>query len=238
MSARPTLDQRIRGDIEGRIRSGEWRPGFRIPYEHELVAEYGCARATVSKALEALMRAGLIERRRKAGSFVAHPHVQTPVLDIPDIGSVIAARGDSYRYELRERRIRKAHASDEDEALLGARGSVLALVGVHFAAGEPFGCEARVINLDVVPEARHVDFTSLAPGSWLLGHVPWSDARHRISAVAADTLVADALAVSEGDACLQIERWTWRMGAGVTFVRQTYPGDRYDLVADFSPQPR
>ncbi|WP_163571162.1 GntR family transcriptional regulator, partial [Klebsiella pneumoniae] len=36
-----TLQERIRSDIEERIRSGELRPGDRIPFEHELVAHYG-----------------------------------------------------------------------------------------------------------------------------------------------------------------------------------------------------
>ena len=83
------LVERILADISERILSGAWAPRHRIPFEHELVVDYGCARATVSKALTALSRAGLIERRRRAGSFVAHPHIQSPVLDVPDIGQVI-----------------------------------------------------------------------------------------------------------------------------------------------------
>ena len=47
-----------------RILSGEWPPGHRIPFEHELTARYGCSRMTVSKALGELVEAGLIERRR------------------------------------------------------------------------------------------------------------------------------------------------------------------------------
>lgn len=229
-----TIAERIRSDIERRIRSGALRPGDRIPFEYELVAHYGCARATVNKALSALSRAGLIERRRKAGSFVAHPHVQAAVLEVADIAQVIAARGDAYRYVLAKRQVRPQVVGDP----LETRGDVLVLEGVHFAAGEPFGHEARLISLAAVPEARGVDFTATAPGSWLLGHVPWSEAEHRIAAVAADARVAAALCVAAGTACLQLERRTWRMGEAVTWVRQTFPGDRYDLVAHFTPQTR
>ncbi len=45
------LHRRIRSDIAERILSGEWPPGFRIPFEHELMADYDCSRMTVSKAL-------------------------------------------------------------------------------------------------------------------------------------------------------------------------------------------
>ena len=55
-----TLHKRIRTDISARILSGAWPPGFRIPFEHELMAEYGCSRMTVNKALAPLAESGLI----------------------------------------------------------------------------------------------------------------------------------------------------------------------------------
>jgi len=44
------LHQRIRTDIEAKILSGAWGPGFRLPFEHELMTEYGCARMTVNRS--------------------------------------------------------------------------------------------------------------------------------------------------------------------------------------------
>jgi GntR family histidine utilization transcriptional repressor len=229
----PSLDRQIRSDIEARIRAGEWPPGHRLPTEQDLVAQYNCARMTVSKAMSVLADAGLIVRNKKAGSFVARPHVQTAVLEIPDIGAVIAARGEPYEYQLIWRAVR-APDEDESEQALAAGCRLLALKGLHMAGGAPFALEDRLISLATVPEAEAVDFSDQAPGSWLLGHVPWTQARHRISAVnAADA--ARALEVARGTACLRVERWTFRLGEGVTFVRQTFPGDRYDLVAEFAP---
>lgn len=221
-----SIEARIRGQIEARIRSGEWAPGTRIPFEHELVAEHRCARGTVNKALTRLAREGLIERRRRAGSFVARPHIRSAVIGVPDIGMLVAARGDSYRWELTARAVKAAAVG---------QGPRLHLAGTHHASGRPFGDEERWIDLTTVPQAAEVDFAASPPGSWLLGHVPWSDARHRISAVAAPSPVARRLDLAPGAACLQIERWTWRQGAPVTFVRQLFPGDRYDLVEDFMP---
>jgi GntR family histidine utilization transcriptional repressor len=234
-----TLEERIRADVEGRIRSGEWRPGDRIPFEHEFVAQYGCARATVGKALTSLARAGLIERRRKAGSFVAVPRVQSAALDIPDIGAVIAAQGEAYRFVLTARAIRPVDAADPDQQRLGASGTLLWLKGVHFAGDTPFAAEDRAISLATVPEAAKMGFDGLAPGGWLLGHVPWTHARHRISAMAAGSIWSARLKIAPNEACLAIERWTWKAAAGgeapVTFARQVFPGRLYDLVADFAP---
>jgi GntR family transcriptional regulator, histidine utilization repressor len=230
-----TLDERIRGDIETRIRSGEWQPGHRIPFEHELVAQYQCARATVNKAIAGLVRIGLIERRRKAGSFVAYPHLQSAVLDIPNIGKAIIERGDSYRFALLNHNKRAPEPSSPEELTMTMNQPCLVLSGIHFAANMPFCLESRVINLTSVPKANDMDFQSTDPGNWLLEHVPWTDARHRISAIAAGEETADLLTIPIGSACLQIERWTWRLGAGITYVLQTFPAGHYDLVAEFKP---
>src|SRR5207302_171329 len=85
-----------RADIEKRILTGEWPPGHRIPFEHELVVRYGCSRMTVNKALSELAQADLIERRRRAGSFVRRPQHLSAVLKIADIGAEINALGRGY----------------------------------------------------------------------------------------------------------------------------------------------
>lgn len=230
-----SIAEKIRSDIEARIASGAWRPGFRIPFEHELVTQYGCARATVGKALAALVRAGLIERRRKAGSFVAHPHVHAAVLDIPDIGAAIAERTGSYRFQLLSSRNLMNDGSEKDFA----KGVKLRrLAGVHHGSTGPFACEDRIINLDAVPQAGDADFSAEPPSTWLLDHVPWSEARHRISAIGAGPEVSRRLDVPKGTPCLMVERWTWREGIPITFVSQIFLGDRYDLVANFGPRSR
>jgi len=222
-----TVEARIRRDIEQRIHAGEWRPGHRIPFEHELVAAYSCSRATVSKALGGLAKDGLIERRRKAGSFVAHPQVHSAVLEVPDLAQVIAARGEDYRWQLTDRRA----VDDAGEIPLPA----LLVEGMHFGGGEPFALERRVIALSAVPDAAQENFTNIAPGTWLLHHVPWTAARHRIRAVEANAAEAKVLRLRQRGACLELERMTWRAGEVVTHVRQLFRGDRYDLVAEFRP---
>ena len=224
-----TIEARIRADIERRIRSGEWAPGTRIPYEHELVAEHRCARATVNKALSSLAREGLIERRRRAGSFVARPPVRSAVVGVPDIAALLVQRGEAYRWELLD-----LAARGTAPTVVERGGPWLALHGVHHGGERAFAVEKRWIDLATVPEAVEVDFETEPPGSWLLAHVPWTEARHRVSAVAAG-VEGKRLGVAAGTPCLQLERWTWRSGRPVTYARQLFPGDRYDLVEDFTP---
>lgn len=229
------LHQRIRTDIEARIRSGEWEPGYRVPFETELMTQYGCARMTVSKAMAALVEAGLIVRRKRAGSFVARPRVHAPVLNIPDIQSEIVARGEAYAFRLLSRTVRAADRDSPEEVELAAGGKLLDLDGVHDAGGRPFALERRLVSLKAAPEMADADFEAVAPGVWLLENVAWTEAESRISAVNADAADARLLALDEGAACLVVDRRTWREGQHVTRVRQVFPGEAYDLVARFGP---
>ena len=234
----PSMHQRILGDIEGRILSGEWPPGSRIPFEHELSAQYACARMTVNKALTQLAKAGLIERRRKVGSFVTRPLSRSAVLEIPDVKSEVAALGRPYRFDILNRRRRRGVRADAGKLEGLGAGQVLELACLHWAGKKPFCLEERVINLTATPEAADETFADAAPGAWLLSRAPWTSAEHHIGARGADARQAQLLGLSEGAACLSIERRTWSGEAPITYVRLTYPGEAHELVARFSPVQR
>jgi GntR family transcriptional regulator, histidine utilization repressor len=229
MKSASSLHEKIRKTIEDKILTGAWPPGYRIPFEKDLMTQYGCARMTVNRALASLVDAGLIVRRRRVGSFVAQPHIRSVILDIPDIKADVAARGGSYGLRLISRKVRQATRADE-KALAG-QGSVVVLRCLHLANGRPFALEDRIINLKAVPAATTADFSVEPPGTWLLDHVPWTEAEHRITAINADAATSQILEVPAGEACLMLERRTWRGKANVTAVRQIFVGTTYDLIA-------
>lgn len=229
-----SLHARIREDIEARILSGEWPPGYRIPPETELMQLWECSRMTVNKAVAALAAQGLVERNRRAGTVVAHPKMQAAVLNIPDIRAEAEGSGRSYTFQVLLDEIRPPCCVH-----LGAEGHHLGesrfLRTLHAVDGRPVMLEDRHIFLDAVPDAEATDFGAESPGSWLIAHVPWTDAEHRISSVAAETEAAGFLATPRGSPCLLLERRTRREGKTVTIVRQLFRGDSIDLTARFSP---
>jgi len=229
------LYQRIRNDLEARIMSGAWPPGHRVPFEHELMETYSCSRMTVNKVLSALADTGLVVRRRRAGSFVARPRVQSAILQIPDLKAEVEKRGERYGYRLLELHKRAASVHDKARLGVGGRATVLALCCRHEAEGQPFAIEDRLINVQAVPDALKQDFSITPPNTWLVGHVPWTEAEHRITAGNADKRVASDLGIDPGAACLVVERRTWRNGEPITAVRITHPGQLYDLIARFTP---
>lgn len=236
MAKEETLDRRIQEEIEARIVSGQWPPGFRIPFEVDLAAQYGCSRMTVNKVLTRLAVAGLLERRKRSGTIVARPQAQAAVLEIHDIASEVQSLGLQYGFTLVSRTKRKFRTGDASRLALPPSAPILELRCVHFGGGKPFCHEDRIINLHTVPEAEEADFAGEAPGPWLIHQVPWTTAEHIIKAVSARGEQAQALELAEGTACLVVERRTWSEKGLITHVRLTYPGDRHSLVAQFSPQ--
>ncbi|WP_420962988.1 histidine utilization repressor [Brucella sp. IR073] len=230
-----TLHQRILAEIEGRIVSGEWQPGYRIPFEVDLAEQYGCSRMTVNKVLTQLAKAGLIERRRKSGSFVKQPQAQSAILEIHDIKVEVQSLKLDYSFSRLKRTPRKANAEDRALLDLPAGAQVLEVVCAHYGGNRRFCLEERLINLGTVPEAASEEFNRIAPGPWLVDRVPWSTAEHKIHAVSASHRVAAILDIPKHTACLVVERRTWSGAGPVTHVRFTYPGDRHALVARFTP---
>ncbi|MFK0164740.1 histidine utilization repressor [Rhizobium sp. NPDC090279] len=230
-----TLHQRILSDIESQIVSGAWPPGHRIPFEMDLAEQYDCSRMTVNKVLTQLARAGLIERRKRSGSFVTHPQAQSAVLEIHDIKSEVLSLNLSYSHRLTKLAARRGRPEDARRLQFVGSIPVLEINCIHYAGARPFCLEDRVINLDVVPEAAKADFETLPPGPWLLNQVPWSTAEHQIRAISAEADAAMNLDIQKGTACLVVERRTWSTAGPITHVRLTYPGDRHSLVARFTP---
>ncbi len=56
--------------LSDQIRSGRYQPGDLIPSENGMAKTYKIGRPTVRQAMDRLVRKGLIERRRGAGTFV------------------------------------------------------------------------------------------------------------------------------------------------------------------------
>ncbi|BDB67742.1 MULTISPECIES: histidine utilization repressor [Comamonas] len=230
-----SLHGKILTEIEQNILSGRWPPGYRIPSEMELTVHYQCSRMTVSKVLNKLAEAGLLVRKRKAGSFVTRPQTSSAVLEIPDLRQVVLGMGQEYSSRLLGRTQRRSTREDMEAMRMARPASIVHVLCLHMAGSRPFCIEDRLINLESVPDAEHEPFTEHSPSSWMVNHVPWSSAEHRIRAEAASEETAGLLEIKPGFPCLVIDRRTWTGQLPITFVRLTYPADLYELDAHFSP---
>lgn len=205
----PGTWQALRDEALRRIRARDWPPGARIPDEADLALEWGCARATVNRALRDLAEAGYLERRRKGGTRVALAPVRRAVFHIPLIRQDIAARGLEPGYRLLEDRMADPPAAVQ--AVLGP-GPLRHLRALHLADGAVWCLEDRWLAPGI---AGGVGFESLSANEWLVANVAFSEGTLSFSAQAAEGELAALLGCAPGAALLVLERVTRGPGVGV-----------------------
>lgn len=67
------LYYQLEQDLRARIEAGEFAAGAMLPTEHQVCDHYSVSRITVRRALDSLIKQGMIERRHGVGSFVRDP---------------------------------------------------------------------------------------------------------------------------------------------------------------------
>lgn len=222
----------IKREVFRRIRNDEWGPGTLLPGEVELAAEFGCARATVNRAMQELSDDGIIERRRKGGSRVKLAPIRQVTFEIPLVRSEVESSGSEYRYELISSTARKAPKWLQARLDLSVDNPVLHVTCLHYANGKPFQYEDRWINLTAVPLAADANFAAISPNEWLVGEVPYTNAEVRFSATSADSKTSKYLNTKIAQPIFLAERTTWLAGTPVTNVRLYFtPG--YQVIAHY-----
>ena len=88
--------EQVKQHLKGRLASGDWTPGARMPSEAELVAQFAVSRMTVNRALRELQLEGLIDRVQGVGTFAAQLNRVSSSLTIRDIHEEILARGHTH----------------------------------------------------------------------------------------------------------------------------------------------
>ncbi|AZL57635.1 UTRA domain-containing protein [Tabrizicola piscis] len=220
----------IRAEVLRRIRAREWPPGGLIPGEEALSEEFGVARATVNRALTALAEAGVIERKKRAGTRVAELPVRRARLDIPVIRLDVLARGLAYRFDLLADRMAPAPVPVTARLGLPEGAPMRYLETLHLAGGRPYVLESRWLNPAVLPEPAP-DFARESVNEWLVMHVSLVSGDIAFTAEPASAREAEVLGVAPGTALLVAERTTQGTDAPVTFVRLAHaPGHRVQMA--------
>ncbi|WP_420408415.1 GntR family transcriptional regulator [Hoeflea sp.] len=219
--------QAVQAEVLRRINSREWKPGEFIPHEAELSREFGCARATVNRALRGLAESGLLDRRRKAGTRVALHPVRKATLAIPVIRLEIESKGQSYRHQVLTRGPAVPPAGIRARMRTEPGVKLMHLVTLHMADGKPYVFGDRWINPEAAPGIETADLTSLSANEWLVRNIPFEGGDFTFSAMTAGSREAEILACPEGEGLFVIERSTWNQAQVITSVRLTFsPGYR------------
>lgn len=220
----------LREILEGLVRA--LPAGELLPSERVLAERYGVARMTVRAEIDRMAAEGLVNRRRREGTFVAAPKlVQSESVasfshDMRSRGMVPGARVLSTAIDLPTPYV-------AGRLGVGAESLVLQIVRVRTADGEPMALERANLPVDRFPGLHKVDLTDAS--LWAELERRWrvrvESSEHRVSAVLPRQDEAEILGVSATQPCFAIEALS-RDGDGVPIEhgRSLYRGDRYELL--------
>jgi len=160
--------------------------------------------ATVNRALRAVAEAGLLERKRKAGTRVSSTPIRKATLSIPIIRHEIENKNQRYSYELCFSKMAYPPVNVQEQMKL---------------------CEERWINIEAIPEILSVNLSVESANEWLVRNAPFSHGDISFSAVKADSDLAKKLGANINDALFAIDRVTWDNELAITSVRMIFHSD-------------
>ncbi|TPI57283.1 GntR family transcriptional regulator [Mesorhizobium sp. B3-1-7] len=223
----------LRRSIEEAVNRGLIGPGDALPSERDIASKADISRVTVRKAVQDLVKGGILVQRHGSGTFVAPrmERVEQSLSRLTSFTEDMARRGMNVRSVWLDRGL---YAPSPDEMMvlgLSSTELVARVARLRIANDTPLAIERAALSASVLPDPEAIG-SSLYAALGTTGNRPVR-AVQRISATNLGDADARLLEVSPGIAGLQIERISYlASGKVIEFTRSVYRGDAYDFVAE------
>lgn len=220
---------RLASAIRRLVSEGTFRPGEALPAERVLSSIAGYSRVTIRRAIEELLREGILSRRHGSGTYVAR-RIEQPLSVLAGFSEDIRSRGLKPGSVWLSRSV--ATPTPEEGLALGVRPDekVSRLSRVRTADDDPLAIEHAAVPAIFLPEPEEVG-SSLYAALAARGYRPINGIQ-RLHAALATAEEARLLLIPPGSAILRIERRGFlASGRPVELTRSAYRGDRYDFVS-------
>lgn len=236
--ARPApLHDQIRRAIHARIRSGELRPGDRLPTEHEYAEQLGVSLAPIRQALLDLVAAGLIVRIKGRGTFVAESRVDTPVTLLASFTDALRSQRIAFSMTVLDHAVAPGPPHVLAALELGVGAPVVRLRRLAIVRGEP----AAILDahLDAARFGRLASITGFESGRSLYRtleeefRVQVGKARSTLEVVRCDDDQAELLGVALRTPALLVRSVTEdATGRPIELADVLYRGDQFIFRID------
>lgn len=222
------LQRALREAMERRLLG----PDDALPAERDLATQFSVSRITVRKAIDGLVKEGLLMRRQGSGTFVI-ARVEKNFSKLTSFSEDMRARGRIPRSVW----LQRASGTVSPEEALALRSSpgtpVYRFHRIRFADDAPMSLEYATVLASSLPSLEAVE-TSLYEALEQVGNRPVR-ALQRLRAVLLTGEQAKLLQAKEKDAGLLVERLGFlKDGLAAEFSQSYYRGEIYDFVAELS----
>lgn len=224
------LYRQLAEELAERIYSGKIGVGERIPSEPVLANTYRIGRPTVRQATDCLVRRGLLERRRGAGTFVLSPRDQVDWFHLAGTRAAFDKAGLSLEMSIVEAPVLVRKLGFEAGPLASRAGYVFVRLGRVEQA--PVLLERVTVSQEAFPafDRQLLGEESLPRLIERHYHRRPTGGQQILRVVKLDAVESNALAVEEGHAAMLVERTLdFPEAPGTLFVRSCILTERVAL---------
>ena len=194
----------VKKDLLDKITSGEYPEGTIIPTEHELSDMYCVSRPTIRKAVQILVDAGYLEKKKKRGTIVCTPKViQDFTQTISSFDTLMKRHGVVSQTQVIAFKKEQASKEIADSLHLQEDDLVYKLVRLRHTDKNPNVFITTYIPVSLFPELLQTDFTQerLYDVFESQGHSIDTIDR-QLEMIKANDTIADMLDIEEGEPLL------------------------------------
>ncbi len=228
------LYYQLQNIVRNKIEKGEYKIGDKIPSERKLSEKVGLSRMTIRKAINNLVKEGILERRRGQGTFVSQNNNDS-LPGLLGFKEHVEARDMVPSSKLIEHKVIKIGNEIAEKLNIEFGEEVILTVRLRLADSRPIGFEKSYIPYSICPRLLEVD---LAKGSIYnclkeVGYAP-TGANQEIEAILCNNELSVILGIEEGKPILQNTRTTFSGEIPIEFSYNYYIGDRYSIITKAS----
>jgi len=198
--ARSSIWASIAATLTQEIETGHYSAGDKLPTEAALAQRFGVNRHTVRHALAALAEAGVLHARRGLGVFVAVQPAAYALGRRVRFHQNILASGRTPSRQILRLETRAADVAEAEALVIPPGAAVHVVDGLSLADDAPIALFRSVFPADTLPtflEAMQ-QTTSVTASLAQAGVADYTRHSTKISAIAADALIALQLRLREG----------------------------------------
>lgn len=227
------LYHQIREKLTTRIENGEFKPQEQIPSENELCEQYNVSRITIRRAIDEMVKLGLLVKKQGRGTFVNQPKINFFSVDLISFSERMKREG--LNVTTRVVSVQEALAENKANRALGlADGEwTVKIKRIRYIENDPIAIETNYIQQDLFKGRMEVDELKkcLEQGDSLYGllnnrmGIGFTRAHQTFEPIMLQEEEQETLECGENPVGLLIYRTTYSGDTPVEFVKVVHRGD-------------
>ncbi len=231
-----SLYRQVAQQIADEIKSGKYPVNTKIPSERDLAEQFDISRMTIRAAVDTLVHQGLVVRRNRSGTYVAHPRFQFDLSSRAGLHTQLQSAGitPGAKVIVAEQVLAGSLDVEIMNALqLEEQDGLYRIVRLRTANDEPIVIENSYFPVTLFPDLLDYNLTDSIYGI-LKKHFSFesSGAVQEITISHLDAQSADLMGVAADLATLEVKRRAYTQSdLPFEFAHDIYLGDRIAFTA-------